>query len=297
MIFLNSLNWNLEVYILLISEIFVLVSFILISHEFRKTKNIFFLNLLFTYGAVFFSIFFRVMSLLLESPFLFKMHLLAVIPSTFFGILSIDKIDRFSVDPYKTLFFGICSTGVVFSLFNPDSVVTVELLSGDLSFKPSDSLNIWLIILISITNLYLSYYIFVIYKRTPKELKNDALIFSIGSFIFGFITLIFFIFGVPKYIAGLEMMPLALGTLISSLALQKSKGLIDFVIKSSEISKIKYINKILPICAHCKKIRDSEGNWYPIEEYLLKHSEIRFSHGYCPECAEKALSEIKDKND
>ena len=46
MLFLNSLNWTLEVYILLISEIFVLVSFILISHEFRKTKNFFFLNLL-----------------------------------------------------------------------------------------------------------------------------------------------------------------------------------------------------------------------------------------------------------
>lgn len=159
MVFLNSLNWTLEVYILLFSEIFMVISFFLILSEFRNTKNTFFINLLFTYGAVFLSILFRLMSILLESPFLFKIHLLAVIPSTFFGILTIDKINRFSVDPYKTLFFGICSTGVVFSLFNPDSVVTVELLSGDLSFNPSDSLSIWLIILISIANLYLSYYI------------------------------------------------------------------------------------------------------------------------------------------
>ena len=295
MVFLNSLNWNTEVYILLISVVIIIASFFLVLSVFRKTKNSFLFYLLLTYGAVFFSISFRVISLLLESSFLFKLHLLAVIPSTLFGILTIDKIDRFSIDPYKTLFFGICSTGAIISLFNPDSVIEVKLLSGNFSFIPSASLNIWLIILISITNIYLSYYIIIIYKRTPKSLKNNALLFSIGSFVFGFITLLFFIFGVPKYIAGLEMIPLALGIFISSMVLNKSKGLIKYVLKSSEISKIKYINKMLPICANCKKIRNNEGNWSQIEDFLLDHSEIKFSHGYCPECGKKALSEIDDK--
>lgn len=295
MVFLNSLNWSIEVFILLISDLLVLISFFLIFREFRKTKNNFFITLMSTYGAVFFSIFFRMMSILLDSPFLFKMHILAIIPGTFFGILVIDKINRFSIDPYKTLFFGICATGVIISLFSTDSVEKVELLSGDFSFNPSNTLNIWVLILISITNIYLSYYIVIIYKRTPKNLKNNTLLFSIGSFVFGFITLLLYIFRVPKYIAGLEMIPLALGILISSIALQKSQEIIKFVIKSSEISKLKYINKMLPICANCKKIRDNEGNWVQIEDYLLNHSEIRFSHGYCPDCGKKVLSEIDDK--
>ena len=42
---------------------------------------------------------------------------------------------------------------------------------------------------------------------------------------------------------------------------------------------------ILPICASCKKIRDEQGTWWPVEVYVRDHSEASFSHGLCGECA------------
>jgi len=53
------------------------------------------------------------------------------------------------------------------------------------------------------------------------------------------------------------------------------------------ISEIKTLRGILPICMHCKKIRDDKGYWNQVEAYIQKNSEASFSHGICKECAEK----------
>ena len=53
------------------------------------------------------------------------------------------------------------------------------------------------------------------------------------------------------------------------------------------LAKIKTLSGLVPICAHCKNIRDDEGYWKQIEDYLLDYSDARFSHGICPECAKK----------
>lgn len=59
-------------------------------------------------------------------------------------------------------------------------------------------------------------------------------------------------------------------------------------------SRIKTLSGMLPICASCKKIRDDRGYWNQIEVYIRDHSEAEFSHGLCPECAEKALKELEE---
>ena len=53
------------------------------------------------------------------------------------------------------------------------------------------------------------------------------------------------------------------------------------------LSEIKTLRGILPICSHCKKIRNDEGYWDQIESYIRDHSEAEFSHGICQECADK----------
>ena len=53
------------------------------------------------------------------------------------------------------------------------------------------------------------------------------------------------------------------------------------------LGKVKTLDGLLPICSHCKKIRDDNGCWNQIEAYLKDHSEANFSHGLCPECAKK----------
>ncbi len=53
------------------------------------------------------------------------------------------------------------------------------------------------------------------------------------------------------------------------------------------IGEIKTLRGILPICSHCKKIRDDRGYWNQLETYIKEHSEADLSHGICPECLKK----------
>ena len=57
------------------------------------------------------------------------------------------------------------------------------------------------------------------------------------------------------------------------------------------LSEIKVLSGFLPICSLCKKIRDEDGTWHQIETYIDNHSEAKFSHSYCPECAKDILNE------
>ncbi len=50
------------------------------------------------------------------------------------------------------------------------------------------------------------------------------------------------------------------------------------------LEEVKTLRGFIPICANCKKIRDDEGYWQQIEEYIQAHSDAQFSHGICPEC-------------
>jgi len=58
------------------------------------------------------------------------------------------------------------------------------------------------------------------------------------------------------------------------------------------LDKIKVLRGIIPICASCKKIRDDKGYWNQLESYIREHSEAEFSHGICPDCAQKLYPEF-----
>ncbi len=52
-------------------------------------------------------------------------------------------------------------------------------------------------------------------------------------------------------------------------------------------SEVKNLSGLLPICMHCKKIRDDDGYWNQLESYIQSHSLAEFSHGICDSCLEK----------
>jgi hypothetical protein len=52
------------------------------------------------------------------------------------------------------------------------------------------------------------------------------------------------------------------------------------------------LQRLLPICASCKKIRDDKGYWEGIEQYVEQHSDILFTHSMCPACLEKWYPEL-----
>jgi PAS domain S-box-containing protein len=50
------------------------------------------------------------------------------------------------------------------------------------------------------------------------------------------------------------------------------------------VAQIKTLHGLLPICMHCKKIRDDRGRWSPVEVYVAERTEAEFTHGLCPQC-------------
>lgn len=58
------------------------------------------------------------------------------------------------------------------------------------------------------------------------------------------------------------------------------------------LAKVKTLKGILPICSHCKKIRDDEGYWRQIEQYIGQYTDAFFSHSICPDCMKKYYPDL-----
>lgn len=61
--------------------------------------------------------------------------------------------------------------------------------------------------------------------------------------------------------------------------------------------RIRKLSGMLPICSHCKKIRDDNGYWSQVETYVSDHSDATFSHGLCPDCARELYPEVFEDGD
>ena len=58
-------------------------------------------------------------------------------------------------------------------------------------------------------------------------------------------------------------------------------------LRALEKSFVNTIGTFLPICANCKKIKDHNGAWITIEEFIADHTDSEFSHEICPDCSQK----------
>lgn len=59
------------------------------------------------------------------------------------------------------------------------------------------------------------------------------------------------------------------------------------------VQNVQTLSGLIPICAHCKKIRNDEGYWEQVESFLNSRSEVQFTHGICPECSTRVRAELK----
>lgn len=84
-----------------------------------------------------------------------------------------------------------------------------------------------------------------------------------------------------------------INTAILVLALAMISFLV-YIINQQSI-RIKVLQGILPICSFCKKIRTPEDQWEQMESYISHHSQAEFSHGVCPECADRHYGTLFDK--
>jgi PAS domain S-box-containing protein len=66
------------------------------------------------------------------------------------------------------------------------------------------------------------------------------------------------------------------------------------------LAEVKTLSGLLPICAWCHKIRDDQGYWNSVEEYMEHKTDAKFTHGICPEClarVEKEEAEEEQKEE
>jgi DNA-binding response OmpR family regulator len=49
-------------------------------------------------------------------------------------------------------------------------------------------------------------------------------------------------------------------------------------------ARVQQLQSLISICAYCRRIRAGEQRWEHVAEFLSDHTDVRFSHGYCPDC-------------
>jgi len=58
------------------------------------------------------------------------------------------------------------------------------------------------------------------------------------------------------------------------------------------VQTIDKLGEMIPICCHCKKIRNDKGFWQQLESYCMEHSIAEFTHGLCPDCEAELYPEL-----
>lgn len=61
------------------------------------------------------------------------------------------------------------------------------------------------------------------------------------------------------------------------------------------LAHVRRLQGLLPICMHCKKIRDDKDTWHKLETYIQQHSQAMFTHSLCTECLNRHYPEMADK--
>jgi DNA-binding response OmpR family regulator len=59
--------------------------------------------------------------------------------------------------------------------------------------------------------------------------------------------------------------------------------------------RLSQLEDIIPMCAHCRRVRDEDSKYQVIESFFQKRSRLSFSHGICPECLERHYPEDEAK--
>lgn len=52
---------------------------------------------------------------------------------------------------------------------------------------------------------------------------------------------------------------------------------------------------MIPICMHCKRIRNEGETWEKVEDYFHKHAGTDFSHALCDDCLQKYYGDDEDE--
>jgi len=60
------------------------------------------------------------------------------------------------------------------------------------------------------------------------------------------------------------------------------------------LAHVSKLQGLLPICSYCKKVRNETNYWEQVDSYLSSHSDLKLTHGICPQCLEKVMKELEE---
>ncbi|WP_419655809.1 two component system sensor histidine kinase [Desulfosarcina variabilis str. Montpellier] len=63
------------------------------------------------------------------------------------------------------------------------------------------------------------------------------------------------------------------------------------------LAEVKTLRGFIPICANCKNIRNDNGYWQQVEQYVQDRSDAQFSHSLCPKCAKELYPDMNITSD
>lgn len=60
-----------------------------------------------------------------------------------------------------------------------------------------------------------------------------------------------------------------------------------------DITELTELRRLLPMCAHCHRVRDEDQLWDEVEAYLAKHTNVELTHGLCPDCRKELYPDLE----
>lgn len=61
------------------------------------------------------------------------------------------------------------------------------------------------------------------------------------------------------------------------------------------LSEVRTLQDLIPMCAYCRKVRDDEGYWSGLEEFVNARAKDGLSHGICPACMHAHHPEVAEQ--
>jgi hypothetical protein len=174
------------------------------------------------------------------------------------------------------------------------SLVVLTWISMLLSFPMNKTISIiGLRALRSILFLYSGLHLLV---RSPVRKTAGNKIAGVSQIIWALYMLIYGFFQTT------QMYDFVFGLLVGFQVLA-AFGIIVMIVdrihlRAAKTEKRVYqLEKLLPICAHCRKIHGKDNEWYDMETYIEKNTASQFSHGICPECMQRYFPQYTKKSD
>lgn len=115
---------------------------------------------------------------------------------------------------------------------------------------------------------------------------------AIGIFLMAMVSWVTEIIDVPYVLLGGPSTPINWRESIFESLTITLVGILIIFYTYKLLTRLNYLENIMPTCSSCKKVRMDPEFWESVEQFIKERSNIDFTHGICPDCIEKYYPEL-----